>query len=105
MPLRADDGTELPVKEGVVLDQQETVILYSGKSEQNSKDYQGEKSRPEASSPFQSLFFGKWAVLIAITGIVMMTVVLGTFFLGIFLTGLIVISLIQGILRLFRVKL
>ena len=100
MPLHSDDGTELPVKEGVILAPKEDVILYSADSQQKNR----EETIFVKSGTFQTTLFGKWPFLILVSGIVILTLALGTFILGLFLAVFITITVIQTILKILGIK-
>lgn len=97
MALRADDGTVLPVKEGVVLDPHESTVLY----ESPSNESQG----PEfTGNPRVKVFnLGIWVVPLAIL-VFGLVLVFGTVILSAFIALMILISLLRAISRVFGLK-
>ena len=101
MALRADDGTELPIKEGVILDPQETVVLYSGEEKNNSQS--SEDTSRNSSGSVRVFRMGFWGIPLLAAGLIL-TFVLGTFVLTAAAALFFIFLIVRTILSFFRVR-
>ena len=102
MSLHADDGTELPVKEGVILDPKENVVIYA--SDQTQEQDSFESIFSEHHQNVRVFRLGLWSIPLLVVGLVL-TFVLGTFVLTAFIALFLIFVVIRSVVNLFRLRL
>jgi hypothetical protein len=102
MHLHADDGTELQVKEGIVLDSAEQTILYEGDTASEERFRSGIFGSRQSSVRVFRL--GLWTLPVIALGIIL-TFVLGTFLFTVVAAIFFIFFVARSLTSIFRFKL
>lgn len=97
MPLRADNGKVLEVREPIVLDAEDNPIFVPGESNYSHQD------GFDRGTGVKVFRIGAWLLPLAILGIAAV-LFLGTLFAGVFLVSTIIVFIIRFLFKLIGIK-